>query len=377
MRVASYNVENLFRRPIAFNPAKREEAGPVLAAYSELQALFDKTAYTDDDKARMVDLLGVLGLQRNDESEWAFLRHPRGSALKRPRSGGVTIAADGREDWIGWLELKREVVNEVAIRNTAEVIRQVDADMIAVVEAEDRPGLQRFNLDVLRLDSDEDWAESWRQGYTHTMLIDGNDDRGIDVGLMTRDEYPIIGMRSHVDDGPWGSPIFSRDCAEYEIAIPGGESLLLLINHFKSKGYGGKQESDERRKAQAARVAEIYRERCEEGWRRIVVAGDFNDTPDSDPLGPLLEETDLRDAGEHEAFDFGERPGTYGGTQKDQIDFLLLSPGLFETVRGGGINRRGVWHPPGSRTPWELLSELTVEEESASDHAAVWVDLDD
>ena len=30
--------------------------------------------------------------------------------------------------------------------------------------------------------------------------------------------------------------IFSRDCAEYEIRTPNGNTLLLLVNHFKSKG---------------------------------------------------------------------------------------------------------------------------------------------
>jgi len=31
------------------------------------------------------------------------------------------------------------------------------------------------------------------------MLIDGNDERGIDVGPFAKDDLPIAGMRSHVD----------------------------------------------------------------------------------------------------------------------------------------------------------------------------------
>ncbi len=42
------------------------------------------------------------------------------------------------------------------------------------------------------------------------MLIDGNDERGIDVGLMTRDGRQITRIRSHVDDTDKGV-IFSRD----------------------------------------------------------------------------------------------------------------------------------------------------------------------
>jgi hypothetical protein len=71
------------------------------------------------------------------------------------------------------------------------------------------------------------------------MLIDGNDDRGIDVGLLTRDQFPITRMRSHVDDlSPNGEALFSRDCPEYELVLPGGKTLLVLVNHFKSKGHG-------------------------------------------------------------------------------------------------------------------------------------------
>src|SRR3546814_9536500 len=48
--------------------------------------------------------------------------------------------------------------------------------------------------------------------YDHVMLIDGNDERGIDVGLLTRAAYPIDAMPSHVDDRDTkGNRIFIRD----------------------------------------------------------------------------------------------------------------------------------------------------------------------
>ena len=63
------------------------------------------------------------------------------------------------------------------------MIADVNADVLAIVEAEDRPGLMRFNKIVL--------AESPAAPYFRVMLIDGNDERGIDVGIMTREAYPI------------------------------------------------------------------------------------------------------------------------------------------------------------------------------------------
>lgn len=45
MRIASYNVENLFRRPVALNQATWAKGRPILEAYGELQALLEQASY--------------------------------------------------------------------------------------------------------------------------------------------------------------------------------------------------------------------------------------------------------------------------------------------------------------------------------------------
>ncbi len=374
MRLASFNVENLFRRPKALNTVGWDD-GPgrqVLAAYAELEALFQRTAYGTPEKERILTLLDTLGLLRSDESEWAFLRRARGQLVRRPEVGAVEVIADGRGDWIGWLELKREAVSEVATRNTARVVADLRADVLAVIEAEDRPALDRFNRDVLPLGFAANKKEPW--DYRHVMLVDGNDDRGIDVGLLSRTSFPIERVRSHVADrDSSGKTIFSRDCAEYEIALPDEKPLLLLVNHFKSKGFGSQSSSNAKRRQQAARVAKIYKTRRQEGWERVAVAGDLNDTPTSPPLAALAQ-TDLKDISEHEKFKSDGRTGTYG-TGKDKIDYLLLSPALFATVKAGGYHRAGVYRGPRVKNPWKMLDTITEPLHQASDHAAVWADL--
>jgi hypothetical protein len=148
------------------------------------------------------------------------------------------------------------------------------------------------------------------------MLIDGNDDRGIDVGLFTRPNFPVEWIASHVDDAIDGRTIFSRDCAEFMVRVSDTKRILILVNHFKSKGYGSQAESNARRKVQAQRVAEIYNQRRAEGVELIAVVGDLNDTPASDPLKPLLVDTDLKDIFQHPEFDDGGRPGTFRHVQR-------------------------------------------------------------
>lgn len=382
MKITSFNVENMFRRAVVLNQDNWKDGKPVLEAYAALTEILEQPVYSDADKGQILVLLEKLGLLSWDErggskkakfaedNKWVWLRRSRGKLVSVHREGTIEVVADGRGDWIGWLELKREEVNEQATRNTAAVIADMDPDILAVVEAEDRPALVRFNENVLKLDQGED------KGFGHVMLIDGNDERGIDVGLLAKDSFPVVGVRSHVDDpGPGGEPVFSRDCAEYEFDV-NGEKLRLLVNHFKSKGFGKASTSNARREAQAKRVAEIYKERAKEGWKNIVVLGDFNDTPDSGPLAPLLKKTDLKDASQAKGWVWGEREGTFGGGKKEKIDYLLLSPALFGKVKAGGVNRKGLWHGPRTKNPWEMLPTLTEEQEAASDHAAIWVELD-
>jgi endonuclease/exonuclease/phosphatase family metal-dependent hydrolase len=368
MKLASFNVENLFMRARALGGSGFSDEGrTILKAQADVNALLSKKTYTASDKTRILALLDTLGLKKSDDAPFAILRQNRGHLVKRPTRGPVEIVADGRDDWIGWVDLKLEQVNEQATRNTARVIKAVDADVLGVVEAESRPALVRFCKDVMPA------VEA--TPYDHIMLIDGNDDRGIDVGIMTRKKFDIVSIASHVDDEDDEGVIFSRDCAQYEIKTAAGNTLVVLANHFKSKGFGSQATSNAKRKRQAARTATIYRQ-LRQSHDFIAVIGDFNDTPDSDPLSPLFHQTGLKDISELEGFEDGGRPGTFkNGTASNKIDYILLSPALFEKARGGGIFRMGVWG--GTKgTLFPHFPEITREVEAASDHAAIWAELD-
>ncbi|ETI64980.1 hypothetical protein C100_04395 [Sphingobium sp. C100] len=369
MKLAVYNVENLFDRAKAMNLDSWEEGRPVLEKFAELNALLGQIGYSAADKTRMAELMRELGLEKSDTGPFVLLRRNRGGLLRRPQAGGLVIEADGRADWVGSLELRDEPVNEHAMRNTARVMMDVDADVLGVVEAESRPVLAAFNGEIL--------PALGGLLFRHVMLIDGNDERGIDVGLMSREGFPIGALRSHVDDRlPNDQPVFSRDCPEFEVTTPNGTRLLVLVNHLKSKGYGGTAASNAKRKAQAERIAQIYKGLVDNGASHIAIIGDFNDTPTSAPLAPLLNDTDLKDVFTHPAFDDGGYPGTYGlCNAANKIDYILLSPDLFGQVRAGGVFRTGMW--PGSRPKrWDAYAEVGRPADAGSDHAAIWADID-
>lgn len=373
MRLACYNCENLFERARILSLESDDDesrwsmARAVLDAFGQLNALLRKKIYSDADKLMIAGLLTDLGLAPDDDAEFVILRRNRGQLVRRT-AGQMTVIANGRDDWIGWIELKTGPVSEIATQMTARVIRDVAADALLVVEVDNRPSLKRFNAQLLPA------VEG--VPYDRVMLIDGNDERGIDVGLMTRAAIEIETLRSHVDDRNEVGAIFSRDCPEFQVRLPSGDRLLLLGNHFKSKG-GNQATSNALRLAQATRTRAIYEERRAAGHTYIAILGDLNDTPDSAPLAPLLQQgSNLKDLSLHPAFVSDGRVGTFGnGNRGDKIDYILLSPALFARVTGGAYFRRGVW---GGRNGdlFPHYPEMLRDEHAASDHAAVWVDLD-
>ena len=368
MKLATFNVENMFDRAKALNGKTWSAGKPALEVHQELNTLFSHAVYSAGDKARMLTLLSAQGLLKKDEGPFLLLRKLRGKLLNRPRTGPVTVAATGRSDWIGWVELKTEPVNETASANTARVVGAVNADVLGVVEAEDRTTLKLFNRNVL--------PPVGAGAYEHVMLIDGNDERGIDVGILARSGFPIVSIRSNVDARDGAGIVFSRDCAEYEIGLPAGGAVWVMVNHFKSKGFGAQAESDAKRKRQAAYVRQLYQAHLSAGHNLIAVIGDLNDSPDRDPLSPLLSTgSSLRDISTHARFDDGGRPGTHGNcTAASKLDYILLSPDLYSTVQAAGIERRGMWGGANG-TLWPHFPEVQSEIDAASDHAALWVEL--
>src|SRR6266540_6907705 len=274
IRIASFNVENLFARPKVFDLPDWNTGEPVLKAYEEVSALLQKASYSATDKTRISDLLVTLeiytvdkktkAIRRNKtiDPQWAWLRKNRGTFDREPsdKRQTVEIVAEGRGDWIGWVELAKEAVDETATRMTARVIKDMGAHVLGLVEVEDRHALLRFNRDLLG------------GLYRHVMLVDGNDDRGIDVAIMTRNRFEIESIRSNVDRTDSKGIVFSRDCAEYEVRTPKGAVIHVLVNHFKSQSGGG----GAKRKRQAERLREIV-DNLVAGGQSAVVVGDFNE----------------------------------------------------------------------------------------------------
>lgn len=365
MRLSTYNVENLFARAKALHGPSGQPQ--ILAAQAEINQIIAQPVYSTGDKTRIVQLLDKLGLLHGDDGKYATLRQNHGHLVSRA-GGTVTVTANGRADWIGWVELITGPVDELSTRHLAMAIHDIGADVQAVVEAESRGTLKDFSASML--------PAVGGTPFDHVMLIAGNDLRGINVAIMTRNPYELRSMRSHVDDTDDHGRIFSRDCAHYEIATPHSGSMVLLVNHLKSKGFGSQAANDATRLRQATRIAAIYAELRAQGSEQVAVVGDCNEYPGGPSLAPLLSGTDLKDISSHPKFVHDGREGTYGNaTAREKIDYILLSPALYEAVSDGGTFRMGAWGGTHG-TLWPHYPTITSRDQAASDHSALYADLD-
>ncbi len=367
IRIASFNVENLFDRPKVMNESTLAEPNELLDAYATLNALLQEPTYTPNIKQGILDELEKLGLLKSDTAEYAILRQNRGRLLKRSATTGVEVVAEGRSDWIGWVELTRERTNGIAMDNTARVIRDIDAQILGVIEAENRIALKRF--------TDAGLVKAKKPIYPQVMVIDGNDDRGIDVGILTKKGFPIRRIVSHVDDVDDGRLVFGRDCPEFTVSTPGGNEIIVLVNHLKSKGYGNQKDNNATRLRQAKRIAKIYRARAQDprlrgrGRRPERHPGERAASPRSWPricgTSPSI----------RCSWPTAARAPTATAPRAEDRRYVLLSPKLWTKVTGGAIFRMGVWGGVNG-TLFPHYDTMTEAVHAASDHAAVYADVD-
>ena len=156
----------------------------------------------------------------------------------------------------------------------ADRIRAINVDVLAVQEVEDIGVLRQFALEDLG------------GMYPYQVLVEGNEQRLIDVGLLSR--YPIGGVTSwrfavHPDEPH--DYIFSRDLLEVDILEPKRRERLFTVfnTHLKSNYMRWDQETDaaharilERRRRQAEVVARIVEARMRPN-SSYIVTGDMND----------------------------------------------------------------------------------------------------
>ena len=184
--------------------------------------------------------------------------------------------------------VKRKNVEDT--ERIAARIKEMNVDVLAVQEVEDIDTLHQFNREYL------DWM------YSYIVLVEGNDPRLIDIGLLSK--FPIgkiVSWQNMVHSKNPGKKVFGRDLLQVDVLnLSRSKRLFTIFNcHLKSHYVDFREdpvtaeESNNLRRTQQAEVtAEIVKKETRPN-SSFIVLGDMNDPPMSSCLEPLSVDLEL------------------------------------------------------------------------------------
>ena len=293
-------------------------------------------------------------------------------------TGGITLTFDrnhfAARTFAGRLVRAKDsdATHEIARRIT----QVVNADVLAVQEVEHIEILREFNREHLE------------NLYPHIALVEGNDRRLIDVGVLSK--LPIGTIVSHqtaVHPDVPNRRVFSRDLLQVEILRNNGHKLFTLYNtHLKSHFVAPREDpiqgainANSTRKRQAEMISRIIT-KMERPNSRFIVAGDMNDPPDSEFLAPMLsvDNQPLINSLENPAETRpakAETPGQGPGPQSKAWTHRFNPPGE-EPPRYELFDH--IWVSPSLAGKFlnPTIDRRTKHTGDGSDHDPAWIDID-
>ena len=278
------------------------------------------------------------------------------------------------------------ILNDEMRVMTALAIRDGAADVVCLQEVESMRGLRAFHDRYLRRMTELD--------YQHSVLIEGNDGRHIDVAVMSRFalERIVTHQALRWDELQLDKPkivestrdrIFKRDCLEVHVQA-GGKALPVFVCHFKSMD-PERERTRPWREAEATAVRRIIERRFPDpaaaDW---VVVGDLNDYTEADgetdaghALAPLLAGGFAVDAVKRIADAKDRWTHFYPDARAyRQLDYVLLSRALARRNKDAvpRILRQGLPFRA-ERYQGPRYPRIGWDRPKASDHCPVVVDL--
>lgn len=264
---------------------------------------------------------------------------------------------------------------EEEVRAIGGVIREENPDVIVLQEVESVEAMDNLNQKFLG-------------GQYRTMMIPGNDTRGINIGFLIKSDLDLQAKLETHKDIMWMDPVdkkeiplFSRDLPALILTKNGSDKPVMIVlgNHAKSKrDRPGDPESLIIRTAQFQGIAKIVQDYQQKYGAQIptVLTGDFNtDVQHGSELRPLQGlMSDSFDLVEKNVTDRDRVTHTFhperGGTVADQMDSVMVNGVLSNSVQDVHVYR----YKDANGKVKALPDSYQEREQNPSDHFPVVVD---
>ena len=367
MKIATFNVQNLFHRDKSL--LEKPFGKNVTDWINEVDTLMRKQTTTFKEQDRIRELSFLIGFEKSTPRPYAILRRKAGFLYMKGLNRSVENKASDLTNWSGWIEIQTVPIHPKATHHKAQVIADVNPDILLLQEIEDRASFEDFNQLIL--------PEFDCKPFEHSFVIQGNDMDSLEMGIALRHGYNLKAVRTHNinaatnDDG--------KNLIVYEISTPSKETIWLL-NAYLKKPTKNRKQSDSIRKKQVYKIAEVYKKLIAEGKTNVIIAGTFNAPSYCNSLSPLIQDTDLKDITKHLSFEVDIDKGNDGtyfrlgayrmGVNIKQKDYMLFSPALFNKMKDSGLNRKAMW--PEKHPQWSIYKSVSNKNVAASEHPLVW-----
>lgn len=253
---------------------------------------------------------------------------------------------------VEWQNFSTSTISNKNLKKTqalASAILEVDPHIVLLNEVGGEESLKNFNQHFLK------------KSYL-PMILEGNSDRGIDVGYLVKEDpllqYLMISHKHRPLDfsfdhqksqvkNPNSKYFFSRDVLELRVFRKGEGSprIIFFLTHLKSKldPDGTDPQGRNRRRAELQTLVKIYNEANKEMKHQVplLVAGDFNGlayrSACEKEFESLYENSDLTElfdliGGDEEARTTQIQFLRDGLRRCLQLDYFFLSPALIDKV---------------------------------------------
>jgi hypothetical protein len=258
---------------------------------------------------------------------------------------------------------------ETQLAKLVVALRALDPHIVALMELENDGYGPQSSLATLvgALNHAEDGEWRFVDACRARCRRDGRGpgDDAIRVGLIYRaDKVRPIGRPATLEDGPFG-PRSRVPLAQAFVPLAGGTPLVVVANHFKSKGCKDAEGADRDNGAGCWNAARADSARRLDDWLKddptrsdsdlVLIVGDLNAYAQEEPLR-LLAGRGWRDA----FFVAGvDAPYSYMYEgEAGRLDHALLSPALADRLRGAAEwhsnadEPRAAGYREGGRGPW-------------------------
>ena len=223
-----------------------------------------------------------------------FSRYNFKASINTIKQGTTVVYTFGNPDFFKIKKFRGKLIKPKKDTETIEIAKRIQAmnvDILAVQEVENIDILRHFNNEHLK-----------NMDYKYVILVEGNDPRFIDVGLLSR--YPVGGITSWQEKRYAGESrkILSRDLLQVDILNQSQtKKLFTLFNtHLKSNYVDNnaedpvaeEQKNGEKRRKQSAVIAEIIKDQTRPN-SSFILLGDMNDSVDAEPLKKFTNDAEL------------------------------------------------------------------------------------